>query len=210
MGYLNGDTIVVDAILTKHGRRILSEPGGNLSISHFALSDDGIDYSLWDTASLSGSTGYGNTITMTPQIEAVPDDSAMMRYKLLTLNPNTEYMPVITLDPTTYSLTNTTVTANITPSISNYNDETGFNWRIPDTSAIIIDGHDGTIVDLAGTAIEYPTQTEIPNYIEIINSSFLRIKAQSGLTAQKQVHMTIEGFMSGAITTTTVTVSANV
>ena len=40
MGYLNSDSIVVDAILTKHGRRQLAT-GQGLNVSKFALSDDG-------------------------------------------------------------------------------------------------------------------------------------------------------------------------
>ena len=80
MGYLDNDTIVVDAILTKHGRKILSE-GGSINPTHFALSDDGVDYTLWNTNSTSGSSGYDDYITKLPMIEAVPDDSVMMRYK---------------------------------------------------------------------------------------------------------------------------------
>ena len=45
MGYLNGNTITVDAILTKHGRQKLAE-GQALGITKFALSDDGVDYKL--------------------------------------------------------------------------------------------------------------------------------------------------------------------
>ena len=94
MGFLDNDTIVVDAILTKHGRKLLSD-GIAINPGHFALSDDGIDYTLWNESSTSGSDGYDDYITKTPMIEAVPDDSVMMRYTLMTLNQNTRYMPVI-------------------------------------------------------------------------------------------------------------------
>ena len=39
MGYLDNDTIVVDAILTKHGRKLLAD-GASIDPSHFALADD--------------------------------------------------------------------------------------------------------------------------------------------------------------------------
>ena len=39
MGYLDSDTITVDAILTSNGRKKLAE-GQTLGISKFALSDD--------------------------------------------------------------------------------------------------------------------------------------------------------------------------
>ena len=48
MGVLNNSSITVDAILTKHGRRKLAE-GSGLGITKFSLSDDGIDYNLWNT-----------------------------------------------------------------------------------------------------------------------------------------------------------------
>ena len=41
MGYLDNDTVIVDAILTKHGRKLLAE-GAAINPSHFALSDDGV------------------------------------------------------------------------------------------------------------------------------------------------------------------------
>ena len=64
MGYLDGDTVTVDAILTKSGRRRLSE--GTFNISHFALSDDFIDYSLWNINHPSGSDSYDDSITSLP------------------------------------------------------------------------------------------------------------------------------------------------
>ena len=46
MGYLNNDTITVDAILTKHGRRLLAH-GMGLGITKAAFSDEGIDYTTY-------------------------------------------------------------------------------------------------------------------------------------------------------------------
>ena len=62
MGYLNNTTRILDAILTKKGREILSA-GGEFDITKFALGDDEIDYALWDTAHPSGSDYYGNVIS---------------------------------------------------------------------------------------------------------------------------------------------------
>ena len=42
MGMLDNDSIVVDAILTNHGRKKLAM-GHGLGISKFALSDDTVD-----------------------------------------------------------------------------------------------------------------------------------------------------------------------
>jgi len=45
MGYLDGSTITVDAVLTKQGRKLLAQ-GQSLGIQGFCLSDTGIDYNL--------------------------------------------------------------------------------------------------------------------------------------------------------------------
>ena len=90
MGYLDGSTVTVDAILTKHGRKLLAQ-GQGLGITKFALSDDGIDYDLWNPDHPSGSANYGTAIENLPQLEPTPDDSTVMRYKLTTLNRNTKY-----------------------------------------------------------------------------------------------------------------------
>ena len=53
MGFLDNSSITVDAILTKRGREILSE-GGDLAIVKFALSDEEVDYSLYDVTHPNG------------------------------------------------------------------------------------------------------------------------------------------------------------
>jgi len=55
MGYLDNRTITVEAILTKKGRELLSKGRQFFNISQFALSDDEVDYHLWNPAHPSGS-----------------------------------------------------------------------------------------------------------------------------------------------------------
>ena len=66
MGYLDNSTIVVDAILTKQGRKLISQ-GNPLNISYFTLTDTGVDYTLWNTEHPSGSAYYGEAIENLPQ-----------------------------------------------------------------------------------------------------------------------------------------------
>ena len=96
MGYLDSDTTSVDAILTKHGRKKLAD-GHDLGIRHFALSDDGVDYTLYNINHISGSDSYGSDITAMPLPEAVPDDTVAMKYMLLTRPRNTVYQPKVDL-----------------------------------------------------------------------------------------------------------------
>mgnify|MGYP001243447349 CR=1 FL=1 len=211
MGYLDNDTIVVDAILTKHGRKILSD-GGSINPTSFALSDDGIDYSLWNKTSPSGSSGYDDYITKLPMIEAVPDDQTLMRYKLISLDPNTQNMPIVTLGSgqSNQTITNSdTSYAELSPVTDQFVGESGYIFKVSDSTPILLTEYSGTIVDMSGTPVSYAPQQEIPSYIEIVGGSYVKMQAVSGLTSNKTVHVTIEGIDSGAITSANITVQAN-
>ena len=62
MGYLDNTSVTVDAILTKKGREYLASGRGNFEITQFALADDEVDYTLWNTAHSLGSDYYGEII----------------------------------------------------------------------------------------------------------------------------------------------------
>ena len=98
MAYLDNTTITVDAILTKKGRERLASGGKSVNgfhITQFALADDEIDYSLWDPTHPNGSAYYGSVIENTPLMEAVSDETQIMRSKLLTLPKGTPKVPLI-------------------------------------------------------------------------------------------------------------------
>jgi hypothetical protein len=88
MGYLDKSTITVDAILTNRGRELLSQGTGtgNFQITKFAVADDEVDYRLYNTAHPLGSEHYGSIIENMPVLEATPDESQIMRYKLVTIS----------------------------------------------------------------------------------------------------------------------------
>jgi len=102
MGYLNNSTRVLDAILTKKGREILSS-GGNFEVSKFALGDDEIDYQLWDTTHTRGTDYYGAVIDNLPALEPFNDPSEIMKYKLVTRSKNTRAMAILEIRGTTVS-----------------------------------------------------------------------------------------------------------
>ena len=60
-------SVFVDAVLTELGRQQLASTG-NLNISKFALSDDGIDYKLFDITNAQGD--YDKVILNMPLLEA--------------------------------------------------------------------------------------------------------------------------------------------
>ena len=49
----------------------------------------------------------------------------------------------------------------------------------------------------------------MPTYVEIVNSSFVSIVAQGGLTSNHNIHILIEGIESGGITTAKVAIQTS-
>ena len=96
MGYLDNTSITVDAILTKRGRELLSRNDGSFRITQFALGDDEVDYTLFNVNHPNGSQFSGEAIENMPLIEAIPDETNIMRHKLITLNRGTSKLPVVT------------------------------------------------------------------------------------------------------------------
>ena len=78
MGFLDNTTITVDAILTKTGRKRLSQ--GTFNISRFALSDEEVDYNLYDVTHPNGTDSYGTVIENMNLMEAIPGRTGFMSY----------------------------------------------------------------------------------------------------------------------------------
>tara|TARA_B100001063_G_scaffold152921_1_gene142677 strand:+ start:584 stop:1243 length:660 start_codon:yes stop_codon:yes gene_type:complete len=97
MGYLNNVSVTVDAILTKKGRELLARNDGSFAITQFSLADDEIDYTLYNPNHPSGSAFYGEALENMPVIEAFPDETQVMKYKLLTLPRGTAKLPILEL-----------------------------------------------------------------------------------------------------------------
>ena len=119
MGYLDNTSVVVDAILTKKGRELLSRNDGSFRITQFSLSDDEVDYTLYNPNHPSGSAYYGEAIEAMPVLEAFPDDNEIMKYKLITLPRGTAKIPVLDIGYTSISLKQGASLA-ITPQTLNY------------------------------------------------------------------------------------------
>ena len=104
MGYLDNTSVTVDAILTKKGREYLASGRGNFQITKFALGDDEVDYTLWNTAHSLGSDYYGEIIENMPVLEAITDENFALRYKLLTLDKNETSVPIFSVTPASISV----------------------------------------------------------------------------------------------------------
>lgn len=95
MGYLDGSVVTIDAILTKKGRELLARNDGSFQITQFSVADDEVDYTLYNPNHPSGSAFYGEAIQNMPILEAFPDETQIMKYKLVTLPRGTSKLPVI-------------------------------------------------------------------------------------------------------------------
>ena len=119
MGYLNNSIVTVDAILTRKGRELLAKNDGSFRITQFALSDDEIDYTMYNPNHPSGSAYYGQAIDGMPLLEAFPDETQIMKYLLTTLPRGTSKLPIIDLGYTVITL-NQGASLAITPQTLNY------------------------------------------------------------------------------------------
>ena len=138
MGYLNNTVVTVDAILTKKGRELLARGDGSFKITQFALADDEIDYTLYNPLHPSGSALYGEAIENLPLLEAFPDETQIMKYKLTTLPRGTSKLPILDLGVTSVSLRQGASVA-ITPQTLNY---------LGATSIFETQGYTATIADV--------------------------------------------------------------
>ena len=155
MAILNPTVVTVDAILTTKGRELLARNDGSFQITQFSLADDEIDYTLYNPTQPSGSAFYGEAIEAMPVIQAFPNDTQIMRYKLVTLPRGTSRLPVVSLGYNTITLKQG-ASLTITPQTLNY---------LGATSTFEANGYVATIADVRllssfqGTGITTTTPT---------------------------------------------------
>ena len=98
---------------------MLARNDGSFQITQFSLADDEIDYTLYNPNQPSGSAFYGEAIEAMPIIQAFPNDTQIMRYKLVTLPRGTSRLPVVSLGYNTITLKQG-ASITITPQTLNY------------------------------------------------------------------------------------------
>ena len=100
MGFLdNSGDIILDVVLTDHGRMLLAKGDGSFQITKFALGDEEIDYSLYNKLHPSGSAYYDLEILQTPILEAFTNNASSMKTRLQTYtNLELLFLPVLRLN----------------------------------------------------------------------------------------------------------------
>ena len=138
MSFLNNTYITVDAVLTKKGKELLAKNDGSFKITSFALADDEVDYTLYNPNHPLGSAYYGEVIENMPILEAVVDETQIMRSKLVTLPRGTSKIPVISIGYEAIALKQG-ASLNISPQTLNY---------LNTTNVIETDGYIVTVQDV--------------------------------------------------------------
>ena len=137
MGYLDNSSVIVDAILTKKGRELLSRQDGSFNITQFALADDEIDYTLYNENHPNGTAYFGEAIENLPLIEAIPNENNIMVSKLVTLPRGTTKIPVLSLQSSNINV-GRSANFTITPSTLNFDTttETAYSFTVADRRLI--------------------------------------------------------------------------
>lgn len=206
MGYLNNSIITVDAILTKKGRELLAKGDGSFKITQFALSDDEIDYTLYNPSHPSGSAFYGAAIENMPLLEAFPDETQIMKYKLVTLPRGTAKMPILDIGYTSITLKQGASLA-ITPQTLNYlgNNETfetsGYTCTVSDSR--LFSTFNGVGIDTDQAAALNSSTTIGTNVSKTVIGSTINLRATTvnslfGTKTSLQATITVVGRDSGA------------
>tara|TARA_R110002074_G_scaffold47627_4_gene122135 strand:- start:428 stop:1369 length:942 start_codon:yes stop_codon:yes gene_type:complete len=95
----NSGDIILDVVLTDHGRKVLSKGDGSFQITKFALGDEEVDYSLYNSSHASGSAYYDLEILQTPVLEAFTNNASSMKTKLVSFSDTgLLYLPVLKLN----------------------------------------------------------------------------------------------------------------
>jgi len=207
MAYLNNETITVTAVLTKKGRELLATQGG-LNITSFALSDDEIDYDLYQPNHPRGSAFYDIAIRNIPVLEPFTDETQVLKYKLVTLPSGVTRIPTISLGQSSILLDkNYTGEVIIIPATNPVSNTTlGY-------TAVLSNKNVGTII---GEDLPANANVTIPTFLGDVQSTTAQVAVglrfrfipNSSLTTNITTRLTVIGNETGGSVSIPVSVFA--
>ena len=214
MGYLNNSVVTVDAILTTKGRELLAKSDGSFRITQFALADDEIDYTLYNPNHPSGSAYYGEALQNMPLLEAFPQETQVMKYKLTTLPRGTAKLPILDLGYSAIVIKQGASLA-ITPQTLNYLggntfETSGYTATISDVR--LMSTFDGVGVDTPQTQALNQSTTIGTSVSKTVVGTTINLRATTvntlfGSNTALYANLTVIGRDSGARLTIPVTVT---
>lgn len=207
MGHLDNSKRVIEVNLTSIGREKLAK-GEGLDITQFALSDDEVNYNLWQPD--VPEEDRGALIENLPTFEAFTDETQSMRYKLITLEGESDQIPEISVS-SPIQIKNSSVT--VSPSTVINGEKTSLDQllgytaisKTNDVNLVVdeeADQNEGTIPALYGEKIrEAGNEAVVGNSFEILNPI-------TNLEEDKQTTVTIVGNETGLTFEITVNIIA--
>ena len=204
MAYLDNTEITVDAILTKKGRQKLAS-GQSLNITKFALGDDEIDYTLYEPAHPKGSAYYDSAIRAIPITEASPDETQVLRYKLVTLPKGTTQIPIVRLGVPSIGVNQLEGGVGLTPTTSPAgNANAGY-------TVVLTDQRAGTLTVTRGAtavgSVPVFLGEEITTTAQVVSGLEFRFTPNPNLTIDVSTTLTVYGNETGGSQTIPVTVT---
>ena len=201
MAYLDNSEIIVDAILTKKGREKLAA-GQALNITQFALGDDEIDYQLFDAAHPKGSAYYDAAIKAIPILEASPDETQVLKYKLVTLPKNTTKIHQVSIGVTSITTNQTRGKVTITPTTSPAGNTTsGY-------TAVLADKTAGTLVGIGiASAGQISVSDSVTATADVKKGLSFEFIPNANLTSAVVTTLTVYGNETGGSISIPVTVN---
>jgi len=181
MGFLDNSSITVDAILTKRGRQILAA-GGDLNITKFALSDEEVDYTLWDVTHPNGTDSYGAVIENMSLLEATPNRTSFRSF----LVNETQAGSSLNVDSTSYTNLDKDTDISISPTTVGSPSE-NYIFIIENTNIVRFSG-EGAIKNKVAPSVVLRTQS---------------------INTNATTTLTIQGQSSGLVQTVSITVKAD-
>ena len=181
MGFLDNSSITVDAILTKRGREILAA-GGDLNITKFALSDEEIDYTLYDVTHPNGTDSYGAVIENMSLLEATPNRTSFRSF----LVNETQAGSSLNVDSTSYTNLDKDTDISISPTTVGSPSE-NYIFIIENTNIVRFSG-EGPIKNKVAPSVVLRTQS---------------------INTNATTTLTIQGQSSGLVQTVSITVKAD-
>lgn len=170
------------------------------------MADDEVDYGLWTPTHPLGTNFYGAIIENMPLVEAVPDETQVMRYRLVTLPRGTKEIPIITLGTESIVLQYGQSSAfPLSPDTSQGLNGAGFGY-----TAIL---YDGTAASITGTGLSDSFQGTTPGFIGDASTANAVVVRGTQFTispkdvpSETETQLTIIGNQTGATITVPVIV----
>jgi len=204
MGYLDNTSITVDAILTKKGRQKLAS-GQPLNINKFALADDEIDYTLYEPAHPKGSAFYDSAIKAIPILEASPDETQILRHKIVTLPKGTTQIPIVNLGIDSIKVNQTEGQVALSPTTSPQgNSNAGY-------TVVLADQRAGTLAVTQGAtaagSVPVFLGEEVTTTAQVVSGLGFTYTPNPSLTNDISTTLTVYGNETGGSQTIPVTVT---